>query len=56
MISGLAMNDDLIKKPARRLKAMCTTGGTVKNRIFEIEGDRREKAEEEPAKGCFNAD
>ncbi|MFO7930715.1 MAG: translation initiation factor Sui1 [Desulfosalsimonas sp.] len=56
VISGLAMDEDAIKQLARRLKTRCGSGGTVKNGVIEIQGDRREKAAEELAKEGFNVD
>ncbi len=35
--------DEKIEGLARTLKSQCATGGTVKNRIIEIQGDQRNK-------------
>jgi translation initiation factor 1 len=42
LISGISQNDMALKLLARELKAHCACGGTVKNGIIEIQGDRRD--------------
>ncbi len=38
--------DVLIEEMAKRLKSTCATGGTVKGRAIEIQGDHRDKIAE----------
>ena len=42
LITGLSMNDLELKFLAKDLKQKCGTGGTVKNRVIEIQGDQRD--------------
>lgn len=42
-ISGLPLDDDEMQSLATRLKQRCGTGGTVKERRIEIQGDNCEK-------------
>jgi translation initiation factor 1 len=43
-ISGfIGVNDAQLEALAKRLKASCGVGGTVKGRVVEIQGDQREK-------------
>ncbi len=42
-ISGIALDQDGLKKLVRKLKQQCGTGGSVKNGIIEIQGDHRDK-------------
>lgn len=42
-ISGLDLTNDLLNKLARQLKQHCSTGGTIKEGVIEIQGDHREK-------------
>jgi len=42
LISGLALSEDDLKTLAKQLKALCGSGGTVKNGVIEIQGDHRE--------------
>ena len=46
IISGLQHNPDTMKEIARILKQHCGTGGTVKGREIEIQGDQRERVAE----------
>ena len=41
VVDGLPA-DVLLEEVARQLKSRCATGGTVKGRTIEIQGDRRE--------------
>ncbi len=43
VISGLQLTPEDIKGLSKRLKAVCGTGGTVKDDTIEIQGDHREK-------------
>ena len=42
-ISGVPVDSATLEQLARQLKQLCGTGGTVKQRIIEIQGDHREK-------------
>ena len=46
LIIGLMHNPDTMKDIARILKQFCGAGGTVKDRIIEIQGDHRERVGE----------
>ena len=41
-ISGLLIEPEALKSLAKDLKRLCGSGGSVKDRIIEIQGDRRE--------------
>ncbi len=41
LISGLALPDSELKTLAKELKQRCSTGGSVKNGVIEIQGDQR---------------
>lgn len=43
LISGLEMNDADLKSLAKKLKALCGSGGTVKNTTIEVQGDHRDQ-------------
>ena len=47
LITGVPLEDDRLKQLAKRLKAKCGSGGTVKNGVIEIQGDRRDMVKEE---------
>lgn len=42
-VSGLPLDAKAMEMMAKQLKQLCGTGGTVKERIIEIQGDHREK-------------
>lgn len=42
LISGLALEEPLLKALAKKLKQKCGTGGTIKNGTIEIQGDHRD--------------
>lgn len=42
LVSGLEEDDDALVFLARKLKARCGAGGTVKNGVIEIQGDHVE--------------
>ena len=44
LIRGLQHNPATMNDIARMLKEKCGTGGTVKDRTIELQGDRRERA------------
>ena len=41
LVRGLALSDADVDKLARRLKARCSVGGTVRDGIIELQGDQR---------------
>ena len=43
ILSDLPMNEEQIHELATKLKSKCGTGGTVKDRKIEIQGDQRER-------------
>ena len=47
LISGLEMNDADLKSLAKKLKALCGSGGTVKNATIEVQGDHRDQIKQE---------
>ena len=49
-ISGLPLGSDELKMIATRLKKLCGSGGSVKEGIIEIQGDRRELVKAELVK------
>jgi translation initiation factor 1 len=46
LISGFDLNEQDLKSMAKKLKALCGSGGTVKNGIIEIQGDHRNSLKE----------
>ena len=42
-VSGLLLEDKELKALAKELKKICGTGGSVKDRVIEIQGDNRDK-------------
>jgi translation initiation factor 1 len=47
LITGLPLDEDELQRLAKELKQKCGTGGTVKNGVIEIQGDRRAMLVEE---------
>ncbi len=47
IIAGLQHNPTTMKEIARMLKEHCGTGGTIKDRNIELQGDQRERAARE---------
>lgn len=47
LVSGLELDEQELKALAKKLKALCGCGGTVKNRIIEIQGDHRDQIKQE---------
>jgi translation initiation factor 1 len=43
LIKGLAMDTAALKLMGKKLKAMCYSGGTIKDGIIEIQGDHIER-------------
>ncbi|MFK7864060.1 MAG: stress response translation initiation inhibitor YciH [Pseudohongiellaceae bacterium] len=41
LISGLDLNEKELKALAKKLKALCGSGGTVRDQVIEIQGDHR---------------
>ncbi len=50
LVSGLPLTEAALGEVARRLKARCGCGGTVKNGIVEIQGDHRDTVAAELAR------
>jgi len=42
VITGIPLNEDGLENLAKQLKQKCGAGGTVKERIIEIQGDHRD--------------
>jgi len=47
LISGLEMSEAGQKNLAKKLKALCGSGGTIKNGVIEIQGDHRDQIKQE---------
>lgn len=41
LITGLNLEEKELKALAKKLKALCGSGGTIKDRVIEIQGDHR---------------
>lgn len=50
ILTGFTDPIEEIEKIAKRLKSLCATGGTIKDRTIEIQGDHRDKVEKEMTK------
>jgi len=46
VVAGLQGSDEQLAEVAGRLKRLCGSGGTVKNRTIEVQGDHRERIAE----------
>jgi translation initiation factor 1 len=46
-VSGIGLAEADLKTLAKQLKQKCSTGGTVKDGVIEIQGDHREKLKAE---------
>ena len=46
-ISGIDLNNTELKILAKQLKQTCSTGGTIKDGVIEIQGDHRDKLKSE---------
>ncbi|MCF8112106.1 MAG: translation initiation factor Sui1 [Desulfobacteraceae bacterium] len=53
LITGTGLEPPELKQLAKRLKARCGSGGTVKNGVIEIQGDHRGLLEEQLKKEGF---
>ena len=47
LVKNLILSEEDMKALAKRLKHVCGSGGTVKNGMIEIQGEKREKIAEE---------
>ena len=47
LVTGLELNEAELKTLAKKLKALCCSGGTVKNRVIEVQGDHRDQIKQE---------
>ena len=47
LITGVPLDDEGLKKLAKSLKQKCGCGGSLKNRVIEIQGDHRDMLEKE---------
>jgi translation initiation factor 1 len=56
LISGTGLEQTELKQLAKRLKAKCGSGGTVKNNEIEIQGDHRLLLEQELVKEGFTVE
>ncbi len=54
-VTGLPMRADDLASLARDLKRLCGTGGSVKDGVIEIQGDRRDAVMEELARRDIRA-
>lgn len=50
IITGLPLEDKDLKALAKKLKQKCSTGGTLKAGVIEIQGDHRETLKQELSK------
>lgn len=48
------MNEADLKSLAKKLKALCGSGGTVKNGVIEVQGDHRDQIKQELEKQFKN--
>ena len=46
-VSGFDLDADKLKALAKQLKKTCSTGGTVKDGVIEIQGDHRDKLKQQ---------
>lgn len=54
LIAGVEMGEADLKALAKKLKALCGSGGTVKNGVIEIQGDHRDQIKQELEKQFKN--
>jgi translation initiation factor 1 len=48
------MNEADMKSLAKKLKALCGSGGTIKNGVIEVQGDHRDQIKQELDKQFTN--
>jgi translation initiation factor 1 len=53
-VTGFALNSAELKILAKQLKQRCSTGGTVKQGIIEIQGDQRDLVKKELEQRGYN--
>jgi len=46
VVTGLPGSDEQLAELGRALRSACGTGGTVKERILELQGDHRDRVEQ----------
>lgn len=54
VVTGLTLKSDELLELAKKLKQICGTGGTVKDRVIEIQGDQRERLKQALEKMGYN--
>ena len=47
LITGVPLDDEGLKQMAKALKQKCGSGGSIKDRVIEIQGDHRDVLEKE---------
>lgn len=47
LVDGLPLDEKALKALAKKLKQICGTGGSLKNGVIEIQGDKRDAIEAE---------
>ena len=52
-LSGIDLDPSALKQLAKQLKQLCSTGGSIKNGVIEIQGDHRDKLKAELEKLHF---
>ena len=52
-LTGFDLDDTALKQLAKQLKQLCSTGGTVKEGVVEIQGDHRDKLKQALEKQGF---
>ena len=52
-LSGIDLDPGALKQLAKQLKQLCSTGGSIKNGVIEIQGDHRVKLKAELEKRHF---
>ena len=52
-LSGIDLDPSTLKQLAKQLKQLCSTGGSIKNGVIEIQGDHRDKLKAELEKQHF---
>lgn len=53
LVEGVPLTEKELKELAKRLKQLCGTGGSLKQGIIEIQGDKRDEIEKELVKLGF---